>query len=153
MPDLRKLAAVATAGVLAVPAVAVADKGGQPNQNSSKQHGASGQSHGKHKAKGKGRNLTFKGTLTGAAQNDQVTVMVTGGNKPAKQFRGQSVTFTLTNAKIRVADTDNDGKRNEAGDLKSGDKVVVKVRLAKGQQPSGTTFNARQLVDQTHKHG
>jgi hypothetical protein len=146
-----KLIAAAGVAVLALPGAALAHHGhGQAPQAVDKHEAKA--NHGHHsdpKAQDKGRKLVFKGTLaTVDPAAGTATVQVTGGNHAAKAYEGKTVSFTLAGAKIVVADRDADGTRNEVGDLRSGDKVVVKVRLAKGQQAS-EPFAARQVVDQT----
>ena len=154
----KRLISIVSAAALVVPGAALADsshgKGhglaDAPGQVK-KQSGTSG-THLSPPAKGRGRNLVFKGTVSAIdATAKTVTVTVKHGNHAAKAFKGQDVTFDLSNARIRAADTDGNGTRNELTDIKVGDKVVVHVHLAKG---AATTppFAAKSLVDQTHAH-
>jgi hypothetical protein len=88
----------------------------------------------------------FKGTWTAA----DGTVKVTSGNSRVRKggFISTNVAFDLTNARIVVADTNNDGSRTVA-DLSDGDKVLVQARLPR-KDPGDPPFTARKLVDQSH---
>jgi hypothetical protein len=104
--------------------------------------------HHRPRHNGAGRNLVFKGTLADVnAAAGTATVSVSGGNRAAQAYRGQTVSFTISGATIRAADRDGDGRRDEATDLNAGDRVVVKVRLANGAQPT-QPFAAQQVIDQ-----
>ena len=95
------------------------------------------------------RNLLFKGTIAkadGAAK--MISVAVTGGNHAAKVYKAQTVDFSIADARIRARDNDGNGKRNEASDLRVGDKVVVHVRLAKGAEAT-QPLAATSVVDQS----
>jgi hypothetical protein len=109
-----------------------------------KGHHGHGHANGKHKVHKVA--WIFKGTWTAA----DGSVKVTAGNSRVRKggFIGQSVQFDLTNAKIVVADTNNDGSRTVA-DLADGDKVLVQARLPR-KDPGDAPFKARKLVDQTH---
>jgi hypothetical protein len=103
-------------------------------------------------AKGQGRNLVFKGAVTAVdATAKTVTITVTGGNSAAKSFKGQTVAFDLSNARIRAKDDNANGTRNEIADVLTGDKVLIHVRLAKGATAT-PPLPARQLVDKTRTH-
>ena len=65
-----------------------------------------------------------------ASGDDDVVVAVTRGNSRGVRFAGQSITFDLSRAVIKVADTNGDGARN-LQDVKEGDTVKVKLRLAR----------------------
>jgi hypothetical protein len=123
-------------GALAIPAAAVAEPG----------HGhGGGDGHGH----GHGGNPTvsyvFKGTYGGSG-----LVAVDHGNGHVKKagLVDQDVQFDLTNAKLKVADTNADTLVT-ADDIVSGDRVVVKARLPK-KDPGAQPFAAKQLVDQTN---
>jgi hypothetical protein len=109
-----------------------------------KGHHGHGHANGKHKVHKVA--WIFKGTWTAA----DGSVKVTAGNSRVRKggFIGQSVQFDLTDAKIVVADTNNDGSRTVA-DLTDGDKVLVQARLPR-KDPGDAPFKARKLVDQTH---
>jgi hypothetical protein len=82
--------------------------------------------------------------------NADGTVTVAGGNARVRKggLVGQTLTFTLDGAKLRVADTNADGAVT-AADIVAGDKVVIKARLPR-TEPGAGPFAARKLVDQTH---
>lgn len=65
-----------------------------------------------------------------ASGDDDVVVAVNRGNSRGARFAGQSITFDLSRAVIKVADTNGDGVRN-LRDVKEGDTVKVKLRLAR----------------------
>jgi hypothetical protein len=87
----------------------------------------------------------FKGTW-----NADGTVLVKKGNAHVRKAHlvGGSVAFDLTNARLVVADTNADGKK-DAADLVAGDKVLVQARLPR-KAPGSAPYAARKLVDQTH---
>ena len=127
---LHRILSLAAALALMVPAAVIAKKPADA--------GSKGKGHSKAKT------YVFKGTWNDGAGG----VDVTGGNSRVRKgdFKGTTVVFDLTNAKIRVADTDGDGDQ-DADDVQQGDKVVVQAKLAKdAAQP----FAARKLVDQTN---
>ena len=82
--------------------------------------------------------------------NADGTVTVAGGNARVRKggLVGQTLTFTLDGAKLRVADTNADGAVT-AADIVAGDKVVIQARLPR-TEPGEGPFAARKLVDQTH---
>jgi hypothetical protein len=82
--------------------------------------------------------------------NADGTVTVSGGNARVRKggLVGQTLTFTLDTAKLRVADTNADGAVT-AADVVAGDKVVIQARLPRTEPGTGP-FAARKLVDQTH---
>jgi hypothetical protein len=110
---------------------------------------SAGEKKAEHKAAKKAHKVTyvFKGTFNLADSS----VTVTKGNKHVRRagFVGEKVVFDLTAARIVVADTNADGKR-DAADVKDGDKVLVQARLPR-REPGAAPFAARKLVDQSHK--
>ncbi len=132
----RSLIVALGVAALAVPAGAIANQGA---------------SHGKANGHAKVHNVAyvFKGVYKGES-NGESMVEVKAGNAHVKKagFIGQTVGFNLANARIVVADTNNDGKRTLA-DVNEGDKVVVKCMLPRtGGFPSPIV--AQRLIDQTH---
>jgi hypothetical protein len=126
MPSARTLlAATAALAALALPAAA----GAKPTREhaTAKEHG--------HKV-----NLLLRGTYAGGE------LQVKGGNRATRRagLVGQSVTLDLASAKLRVHDRNGDGAR-DAEDLQDGDRVVVQVRVARGDVASGT-LTVRKLV-------
>jgi hypothetical protein len=103
-----------------------------------------GHANGKHKPHAVA--YIFKGTWTAS----DGSVKVTAGNSRVRKggFIGKNVQFDLTNARIVVTDTNNDGSRTVA-DLSDGDKVLVQARLPR-KDPGDAPYKARKLVDQTH---
>jgi hypothetical protein len=134
-------AAVALMGVaaLALPAAAAA-KGGHGHGHAPKQDRQSQAGHGGKHAPHSVQYI-FRGTWNAGA------VDVTSGNNHVRRagLVGQSLTFDLTNARIRVADVNGDGSR-DAADLQDGDRVLVQARLPKGDPGTGP-YAARKLVD------
>jgi hypothetical protein len=118
----RIIATVLGAAALAIPAAAVADSG----------HKHTGKTVVKGKGKGKAKKakkvmFVFKGTFTAPG-----TVAVQSGNAHVRKggYVGKTVEFDLENAKIVVADTNADGKRDVA-DVTDGDRVLVQARVLK----------------------
>lgn len=116
-------------GALALPTAASAVQGDHPT--------------GKPDKPGKGVSYVFKGTYAGES-----AVAVTKGNKHARDFEGETVTFDLSAAKVSVADTTGDGVVN-VDDVVVGDSVVVKAKLPKGTE-TAQPIVAKHLVDQTN---
>ena len=116
--NTRIIATILGAAALAVPAAALAES----------KHERPGKEHvkGKHK-KAKKVMFVFKGSFTAPG-----TVAVDHGNAHVRKggYVGQSVAFDLEDAKIVVADTNGDGKRDVA-DVKDGDRVLVQARMLK----------------------
>ena len=118
----RIIATVLGAAALAVPAAAVADS----EQKRAGKVVVKGKGKGKAK-KAKKVMFVFKGTFTAPGM-----VEVTSGNAHVRKggYVGETVEFDLENAKIVVADTNADGKRDVA-DVKDGDRVLVQARMLK----------------------
>ena len=137
---LHKSIATLGAVALLVPAAAVAK--GKPDDAGSKGKTKSAQKKAKGKGKGKPATFVFKGTW-----NADGTVAVTSGNSRGKKFKGQTLTFDWSKAKVSGQDTNADGKV-DASDVTAGDKVVVQAKLPRDASGTGP-FAARKLVDQT----
>jgi hypothetical protein len=148
---MTKSKIIGLAGVVALglPAAGVAHDNGRGTDNNVKQghqghHGHHGH-HGHGKAK---RDLLFGGTLTSVdAAAGTAVVQVTKTNRGARAWDEKAVSFTLAGAKLNVADRNANGAL-DAGDLVAGDKVIVKVRLAKGAT-AAEPFAAAKLHDVT----
>jgi hypothetical protein len=98
--------------------------------------------------KAKSVSFVFKGTFTAPG-----TVEVLSGNAHVRKggFVGQDVTFDLTAAKVIGKDTNGD-EQVDLTDVGDGDKVLVRVRVAKGTQHASTpggSLVARKLIDKT----
>jgi hypothetical protein len=133
----------AVAALAAVPAASASPPEDHPGKPENP--GSQGKGHGKGKAKTKGVTYVFKGTYQGSG-----AVAVDHGNAHVVNANlvGVTVTFDLTAAKVVVADSNADGKR-DLTDVASGDRVMVKSRMPR-TDPAAQPFAARQLVDQTH---
>ncbi len=136
MPSARTLlAATAALAVLALPAAADA----KPKAPAKHEHSSAKGTHG---GKGRGHkvSLLLRGTYAGGE------LQVKGGNRATRRagLVGQSVALDLASAKLRVQDRNGDGAR-DAEDLQDGDRVVVQVRVARGDVASGT-LTVRKLV-------
>ena len=128
----RNLLVALGVAALALPAAAVAKPG-------------NGQHKGKGHSKHHGVAYVFKGTY-----NADGSVHVLAGNSRVRKggYVGHDVQFDFANAKVVVADTNQDGK-SDLSDVQAGDKVVVKARLPR-RDPGSEPFAARGLVDQSH---
>ncbi len=138
------LAGLATLALAASPAAAgKPDHAGKPDGAGKPEGAGKPDKPGNGKGKGKGVAYVFKGTYAGDS-----TVDVTKTNKHARDFDGQTVVFDLSAAKVSVADTSGDGVA-DLGDVVTGDSVVVKAKLPKGEEPV-QPIAANRLVDQTN---
>jgi hypothetical protein len=142
----RILVAVATAAALAVPAAAAAQPGNGKGKGADKPAKVD-------RKKPKKVMFVFRGTFTAPG-----TVEVLAGNAHARKggFVGESVTVDLASAKLVVADTNGDGAL-DVSDVKDGDRVLVKARIAKGTKFAAPAegelaqaIAARKLVDKTN---
>jgi hypothetical protein len=135
----RILIAIVAVAALAIPTAAVA----KPDHGKH-QHKHAEKSHGKQTKKVM---FVFKGTYSGGV------VEVAAGNAHVRKggFVGQSVTFDLSDAKIRAADTNGD-QQVDVTDVKDGDKVLVQARVPKRTQYADVTdaISARKLIDKTN---
>jgi hypothetical protein len=132
----RTLAVLGAAALVAFPAGAMAknDSGGG--------HGKSG--HAKP-PKVKVATYEFKGLVV-AVGDGTVQVEVKAGNSRGKKLKGQTLTFDVTKAKVKVADVNKDGKRDLA-DVAAGDRVNVQSKLPRGAVDTSVALPARQFVD------
>ena len=131
----RRLVLVALAATaLAVPTAAAAKSGGGKGHETAK--------------KAKTVTFVFKGTFTAPG-----TVEVRSGNAHVRKggFVGEVVTFDLANAKVVAADTNAD-QRLDVTDVKDGDRVLVRARIAMGSKyaAEAEAVVARKLVDKTN---
>lgn len=129
--NLNRVISISAAAALLVPAGAIA----APGKDKSKPV--------KDPKPAKAKMHVFKGTLVSAdAAAGSAVVHVLKGNKRARAFKDQDVTFTVT--RVNVADTNGDGKRDLA-DVAVGNRVHVQAKLVKdAAQP----FVAKKLIDQ-----
>ena len=96
---------------------------------------------------------TAKNSNSGGKANGPERVQDDGaGKKPKKpkvktyEFKGQTLTFDLSKAKVKVADVNNDGKRDLA-DVAAGDRVNVQAKLPRGAVDTSAALPARHYVD------
>ena len=140
--NLKRIAAVlGTAALVAFPAGAMAkksDDGGSGNSGKS--------AKAKKPKKPKMATYVFKGTVAGKGDGTQLQVAVVHGNSKGKKFKGQTLTFDLSKAKLKVADVNGDSKRDLA-DVADGDRVVVQAKLPVGAVDTSKALAARHVVD------
>ena len=142
----RSIAALGVAALVACPAGATApssnDDGGKGKAPQSAKDGAGGK--GKKPKKPKVATYQFKG-LVAAVGDGTVQVTVSSGNSRGKKLKGQTLTFDVSKAKVKVADVNNDGKRDLA-DVAVGDRVVVQAKVA-GPLDAAKPVAARHFLD------
>jgi hypothetical protein len=137
----RNIAALGVAALVACPAGAMAKNG----NDSGKGHGAKpGAEHGKSK-KPKVSTYEFKGLVAGVT-GGSVQVTISGGNSRGRKLKGQTLTFDLSQARVKVADANRDGKRDLA-DVAAGDRVNVQAKLPRGGVDAAQPLPARHFVD------
>jgi hypothetical protein len=106
---------------------------------------------GKAYARTKGKTFLFRGRiLTVDAAAGTVTVDVRGGNRLARRFRGETVTFELSSAKIRAIEADGLAGIT-TGDLLEADRVIIQARLPRSTQPDGSTIAAHRVMSLTDR--
>ena len=140
----RTVAVLSTAALVASPAGAMAknsDDGGKGKGSGAAQ--SDGKKGGKPK-KPKVVTYEFKG-LVAAVVDGTVQVTVQSGNSKAKKLKGQTLTFDVSKAKVKVADVNGDGKRDLA-DVAVGDRVNVQAKVA-GPLDAAKPVVARHFVD------
>ena len=156
---MRPLVALGVAAALALPAGATA-----------KGRAAAGPGHGAKQAqkpgkqvtpevdvkrpkkpkKAKTRALNVKGTVSAVGEGT-IDVLVSGGNRRARELKGQTVTVDASAARIVVRDANGDGVRDLA-DVAVGDRVLVQARIAKGSAPDpAQPLAAKKVVDKGPK--
>ena len=138
------LAVLGAAALVAFPAGATA-KNANGGDHSGKGGKAAETAKPKKPKKPKVDTYEFKG-LVKAVGADGVQVEVLGGNSRGKKFKGQTLTFDLSKAKVKVADVNKDGKR-DAADIAVGDRVNVQAKLPRGAVDTSQALPARHFVD------
>ena len=88
----------------------------------------------------------FKGLLKAIGTDGTVQVEVASGNSRGKNYKGQTLTFDLSTAKIKVADVNADGKRDLA-DVAVGDRVQIQAKLVRGSVDTTKALPARHFLD------
>ena len=140
----RFLATLGVAALVAFPAAATAKSG---DGGSGKAPDAGAKHEGKKPKKPKKpkvQTYEFKGVVAALADGS-VQVQILHGNSRGKKFKGQTLTFDVTKAKVKVADVNKDGKRDLA-DVAVGDRVMVQAKVAGPVDPTQPVV-ARHLVD------
>ena len=103
----------------------------------------------KAKAKAKAKKVKLATYIVKGVYDEAGQVDVTSGNSHAKRagLIRADVAFDFTQAKLVVADTDNDGEVT-VRDFQAGDKVTVQLKLPRsvGAGP----YVARKVIDRTH---
>ena len=147
MNPKRTIATLGVAALVACPAAAMAKspKSGGPDKPA-----PAGVTEGKPSKEAKPKKpkvstYEFKG-LVSAVGAGTVQVAVNGGNSRGRKFSGQTLTFDLSKAKIKVADVNKDGKRDLA-DVAAGDRVNVQAKLPRGAVDATQPLAARHFVD------
>ena len=81
------------------------------------------------------------------------SLSVLGGNRHVRRagFVGQTVTFDLSGARIRVADVNGDGS-HDAADLREGDVVAIKAFAPRRATPDEAPFAASRVATRPHRH-
>ncbi|HEX8745337.1 MAG TPA: hypothetical protein VF712_19580 [Thermoleophilaceae bacterium] len=146
MNPKRTLATLGVAALVACPAAATAKNSNGGGSGKAPQ-GDVAADHGKGKGKSKKpkvQTYEFKGLVAGVADGN-VQVAVSAGNSRGRKFKGQTLTFDLSKAKLKVADVNKDGKRDLA-DVAAGDRVNVQAKLA-GPVDATQPLAARHFVD------
>ncbi len=140
MTPKTAFAVLAAAALVAFPAAAVGKDGsGKPGK------GGDAVAKPKKPKKPKVHTYEFKGLVVAVADGT-VQVEVKAGNSRAKKLKGLTLTFDVTKAKVKVADVNNDGKRDLA-DVAVGDRVNVQAKLPRGAVDTSQALPARHLVD------
>src|SRR5262245_59205269 len=120
----RMIVTLLAAGVLALPAAAVADHGGGGN---------SGPGHGGHRPGVRLDTVNLKGTLSGftaaaGTTPGSITIIVLKGNRAGRPFVGMTLTFALTAAtKIEP----------RGAVILDGDRGSVQLKAAEGLDAAG----------------
>jgi hypothetical protein len=133
----RTLAALGMVAALAMPTAAIAE-----NDNAG--HGK-GAEHGKKAKKPKTDTYVFKGAVSAVA-GGTVQVQVAAGNNRGRKYKGQTLSFDLAKAKVKVRDANGDGKRDLA-DVAVGDRVLIQAKLPRGALDVSQALPARQFLD------
>ena len=142
MKPKTTFAVLATAALVAFPAGAMGK-----SDSSGKGKGAEDTAAAKPKKpkKPKVETYEFKGLVVAVGEGT-VQVEVKAGNSRGKKFKGQTLTFDVTKAKVKVADVNKDGKRDLA-DVAAGDRVNVQAKLPRGAVDTSQALPARHFVD------
>lgn len=144
MKPKTMLAVLGAAALVAFPAGAMA-KGGSGGHGKADDADVAKPSKSKKPKKPKVDTYEFKGLVT-AVGDGTVSVEVKAGNSRGKKFKGQTLTFDVTKAKLHVADVNKDGKRDLA-DVAVGDRVNIQAKLPRSGVDATQALPARHVVD------
>jgi hypothetical protein len=147
MKPKTTLAVLSAAALVAFPAGAMA-KGGHGGPDKADDAKTAQPAEGKKPKKPKKPKVhtyEFKGLVT-AVGDGTISVEVKAGNSRAKKLKGQTLTFDVTKAKLKVADVNQDGKRDLA-DVAVGDRVNVQAKLPRSGVDASQALPARHVVD------
>jgi hypothetical protein len=140
----RSLAVLGAAALVAFPGGAMAKNGtsGGPGKG-----GRSAEAKSEHKKPKKPRTSTyeFRGIVVAAGEGT-LQLDVKSGNSRGRKLAGQTLTFDVTKAKLKVADVNGDGKRDLA-DVAAGDRVRVQAKLPRGAVDTMQALPARHVLD------
>jgi hypothetical protein len=139
------LAVLSAAALVAFPAGAMGKNGQDGGPGKGGRADSAETAKPKKPKKPKVSTYEFKGLVTAVGEGT-VAVEVKAGNSRAKQFKGQTLTFDVTKAKLKVADVNRDGKRDLA-DVAVGDRVNVQAKLPRGAVDATQALPARHVVD------
>jgi hypothetical protein len=146
MKPKTTLAVLATAALVAFPAGAMGKDGSGGNgKGKDGDAAAAGQKAPGKPKKAKTDTYEFKGLVVAVGEGT-VQVEVTAGNSRGRKLKGQTLTFDVTKAKLKVADVNKDGKRDLA-DVAAGDRVNVQAKLPRGAVDTSQALPARHFVD------
>jgi hypothetical protein len=144
MKPRTTLAVLGAAALVAFPAGAMA-KGGHGGPGKADDADVAKPSKAKKPKKPKVDTYEFKGLVT-AVGDGTVSVEVKSGNSRGRKFKGQTLIFDVTKAKLHVADVNKDRKRDLA-DVAVGDRVNVQAKLPRGGVDASQALPARHVVD------
>jgi len=152
----RLILVTAAAAVLAVPGVASAH-GGKGDRGDSRADGKRHGGHHGHHHRSHHRNVVT-GVVTArdaAAKTVTITLAAKTRKSSIRHHTGTatptSVTLDVSDAKVRAADTDGDGTKDELEDVRVGDTVAawVKGSCKKDADAATASAKAKFLVDKT----
>lgn len=140
----RSLAVLGAAALVAFPAGATAKNG---NGGGPAKGGKPAEAKGEHKKPKKPKTSTyeFRGLVV-AVGDGTLQVAVSSGNSRGRKFKGQTLTFDVANAKLKVADVNGDGKRDMA-DVAAGDRVQIQAKLPRGAVDTTQALPASHVLD------
>ena len=140
------LAALSAAALVAFPAGAMGKDGNGGKSGKSDDADTAKPAKPAKPKKPKVDTYEFKGLVTALGTDGTVQVEVVSGNSRAKRLKGKTLTFDLSNAKVKVADVNADGKRDLA-DVAVGDRVQIQAKIVRGSLDTAASLPARHFLD------